>query len=61
MVSDELSTSPEAGRMAGFALKEKEENQIRKVHSYEEVLLCFKELAPGIINLNKRTLYCFTK
>ena len=50
-----LSDVPEAGRVAGFELKDKEHNELRKVSSYQEVLSCFQELGPSIINLNKKT------
>jgi 5-methylcytosine-specific restriction enzyme B len=50
-----LSASPEAGRMAGFALKEAEPNQLKNVRSYAEVLSCFERLGESIVSLNKRT------
>jgi 5-methylcytosine-specific restriction protein B len=49
----QLSSAPEAGRMAGFSLKEKKPNQMKPVKSYDEAVNYLKEVKSDIIKLNK--------
>lgn len=47
-----LSAFPEAGRMAGFSIKDHSPNNLKNVSSYKEVLNVFKEQKAEILRLN---------
>ncbi|MBN2572166.1 MAG: EVE domain-containing protein [Ignavibacteriales bacterium] len=48
----QLSSNTEAGRFAGYSLKEKKPNKLKIVNSYDEVLEYLRDLKPEIIKLN---------
>jgi 5-methylcytosine-specific restriction enzyme B len=50
-----LSFSPEAGRIAGWSIKEPKPNQLLKVSSYEEAVEILKDNKQEIIKLNKES------
>jgi 5-methylcytosine-specific restriction protein B len=50
-----LSAVPDAGRMAGFSIKEPKPNQLKNVSSYEEVLNIFKANKTEIVRLNQES------
>lgn len=47
-----LSSAPEAGRMAGFSMKNFEPNILQQVSSYDEVVSCFEKIKPSLLLLN---------
>ncbi len=57
-----LGTVTEAGRVAGWNIKDPEPNKIQLVNKYEEILAFFEELKPDIIrfNLGSRNYYKFS-
>jgi hypothetical protein len=57
-----LKATPEAGRIAGWSLKEPKPNQLFKVTSYQEVIEILKDNKHEIIKLNKesRNYFKFT-
>ena len=50
-----LSSSPQAGRFAGWSLEDAKPNVIKDVNSYEAALSCLKEMKAEIIRLNKES------
>ena len=50
-----LSFRPEAGRIAGFSLRDAKPNQLKHVNSYAEAVKFLKELKPEIVKLNKES------
>jgi 5-methylcytosine-specific restriction protein B len=49
-----LSMHPQAGRLAGYSLKDRKENLLKNTSSYQEMLSYLDELKPEIIDLNKK-------
>jgi len=50
-----LSATPEAGRVAGFTLKDAKPNQLKQVTSYNEALATLQSLKSEIVKLNNRS------
>lgn len=50
-----LSSSPEAGRIAGWSIKDPKPNNLIKVSSYEKVIEVLKDNKQDIIKLNKES------
>jgi len=47
-----LSDKPEAGRMAGHAIKQPEPDQLKAVNSYDDIVKLFTGIKPELVKLN---------
>ena len=50
----EISTTPKAGKLAGWEVKDPEDRILQEYKDYQEVVAIFEKLKPGIAQLNHR-------